>query len=288
MIETTLIAPGITTCSRFVGAPGARVFTSRTGPADQQPELRLIVCPPIGAEAARNYRRETLLSRQLAGHGVETIRFHYRGSGHSEPSPDDGFQSMVDDARLVGSAPDDDVPMAWMGTRLGGSVATAVLADAPGVPLVIWDPVLDTTAYFREILRARVFSAFKTDDAAAAPKSDLIKDLQSSGSIDLLGYSINAALLDQIASRSSIQSFPVEGRSVLLLDLRRKGDPRSEVVKLVNEWRTRGADAAVTGVALYEPWWYGARSGASADDTSEANRRLLELTIEFVLGLVPR
>ncbi|MGF1668321.1 MAG: hypothetical protein ACFCVC_18830 [Acidimicrobiia bacterium] len=288
MIETALIAPGITTCSRFVGAPGARVFTSRTGPADRQPGLRLVVCPPIGAEAARNYRRETLLSRQLAGRGVETIRLHYRGSGHSDASPDDGFQSMVDDARLVASEPADDVPLAWMGTRLGGSVATAVLADAPGVPLVIWDPVLDATAYFREILRARVFSAFKTDDAGAAPKSDLIKDLQASGSIDLLGYSISAALLDQIAAGSGIQSFPVEGRKILLLDLRRKGDPRSEVVKLVNEWQARGGDAVVTGVALYEPWWYGARSGAAGDETSEANRKLLDLTTEFVSGLVPQ
>jgi pimeloyl-ACP methyl ester carboxylesterase len=288
MNDTTLIAPGITTSSRFVGAAGARVFTSRTGPADRSPSLRLVMCPPIGAEAARNYRRETLLSRQLAAHGVETIRFHYRGSGHSEPSPDDGFQSMVDDARLVSGEQAGDVPLAWMGTRLGGSVATTVLADAPGVPLVIWDPVLDATAYFREILRARVFSAFKTDDAGAAPKTDLIKDLQSSGSIDLLGYRISATLLDQIAAAGALQSLPVDGRKMLLLDLRRKGDPRSEVVKLVADWRARGADAVVTGVALYEPWWYGARSGAAGDETSEANRRLLDLTTDFVSGLVPQ
>ncbi len=288
MMQTTLIEPGTATCSVFVGGPGSRVFTSRTGPADEHPALRLILCPPIGAEAARNYRRETLLARQLARHGVETIRFHYRGSGHSEDSPDHGFQAMIDDARLVASQAGDDVPTAWMGTRLGGSVAAAVLSDSPAVPLVVWDPVLDAAAYFREILRARVFSAFKTDDAATAPKADLIKDLQSSGSVDLLGYSISARLLDEVASIGGIQSLPVTGRKILLLDLRRKGDPRSEVVRLVNDWRARGGDARVLGVALYEPWWYGARSGAVGDETSEANRKLLQLTTDFVAGLVGR
>lgn len=284
MIERAGIAPGTTTTVGFTGVPGSKVFFSRVGP-DGPARLRVVVCPPVGGEAARNYRREVLLSRHLAAKGVDTIRFHYRGSGHSDPSEHDGFESMVADADLIRRSFSDELPTVWMGTRLGTLVAARMTATEHDQALVMWDPVLDATAYFREILRARVFSAFRSDETGTAPKADLIKDLQSSGSTDLLGYRIASTLLDEVSAGSSLQSMAVQGRHILMVDLRRKGDPRNEVLRLGSEWEAAGANVTVAGVALYEPWWYGARSGSAGDEHSDPNTKLLEITADFVTGL---
>jgi pimeloyl-ACP methyl ester carboxylesterase len=281
MIPRADIGPGAETSPDFVGDPGDRVFRVTTRPANP-PSLRVIVCPPVGGEAARNYRREVLLSRRLSGSGIETVRFHYRGSGHSDEVERGGFTTMLEDARTIADACEDATPTIWMGTRVGGSVAACMAVARPARGLIIWDPVHDPVAYFRDILRAQVFSAFRRDEAGTAPKTDLIGDLRAAGSIDLLGYRITASLLDELCGEHPLKALDMKGTAALLVDLRRKGDPRSETVRLGAQWEKTGAQVEVMGVALNEPWWYGARSGSKADDTSDPNQTLLDATAGFV------
>jgi pimeloyl-ACP methyl ester carboxylesterase len=193
-----------------------------------------------------------------------------------------GFATMLEDARAVAEACEDGTPTIWMGTRVGGSVAACMVASRPARGLIIWDAVHDPVAYFRDILRAQVFSAFRRDEAGTAPKTDLIGDLKASGSIDLLGYRITASLLDELCAEHPLKALDMEGTMALLVDLRRKGDPRSETVRLGAQWEKTGAQVQVMGVALNEPWWYGARSGSKADDTSDPNQTLLDATVGFI------
>lgn len=277
MNSSATIAPGVIASAEYLGSPGSRVFAARTRPA-KDPHGRLIVAPPFGAEAARNYRREVDLSRQLAGEGIETIRFHYRGSGQSDSVEHVDLESMLADAAAVRDAYRDDLPTTWMGTRLGAVVAAA----SSDSPLVMWDPVIDVPAYFREILRAAVFSAFKKDDPGTAPKSDLLRHLETTGMVDLLGYELNHRLYQQLCDAAPLTSLDLHGRSVALIDIRRRGNPRNETNRLAEKWRAQGANVTVEAVALNEPWWYGARAGSAADDGSDATRQLLDSTVDFV------
>lgn len=286
MKDRARLAPGTTTRVGFAGDAGRRVFHVTTGP-DTPAAMRVIICPPVGGEAARNYRREVTLARSLAEAGIETVRFHYRGSGQSDPLETIGFATMLEDAGLVAGTLGDGIPTVWMGTRVGGSVAACMAASRTAHGLIVWDPVLDPVAYFRDILRARVFSAFRRDEAGAAPTTDLIKDLQTSGWTDLLGYRITASLLDELCAEKPLTGLDLSGRSVLLVELRRKGDTRAETVRLGQEWQSSGATVTVIGVALREPWWYGARSGAVADEGSDPNQALLKATVGFVDDLNP-
>src|SRR5579864_3975497 len=67
----------------FVGAAGQRLFATLHLPAGT-PSSGVVICSPLFVEAERNYRREVLLGRCLAEHGVACVRFHYRGTGNSD------------------------------------------------------------------------------------------------------------------------------------------------------------------------------------------------------------
>lgn len=281
MTSSATIAPGVIASAEFLGAPGSRVFTATTGPAGDA-RGRLVIAPPFGAEAARNYRREVDLARQLARCGVETVRFHYRGSGQSDPVDLLDFESMKSDAAAVAAAYTGEMPTVWMGTRIGGLVAAATASGA----LVLWDPVIDATSYFREILRAAVFSAFKKDDPGTAPKADLLKHLETAGSVDLLGYALHHRFYRQVTESTPLSSLDVAGKSIGMIDIRRRGSARNEASRLADGWRSRGASVTVDAVALNEPWWYGARAGSAADDGSAATEQLLKITTDFVVEAI--
>lgn len=281
MTSAATIAPGVIASAEFLGPNGSRVFSVRTGPVGGA-KARLVVAPPFGAEAARNYRREVELGRRLAAVGVETVRFHYRGSGHSDPIDVIGFSAMQEDAQIVAERYADDLPTSWMGTRLGALVA----AHTGTRHLVAWDPVIDATSYFRDVMRAAVFSAFKKDDPGTAPKADLLKHLESSGQVDLLGYPLTRRLYDEVREASSLSAIDFGGRSALIVDIRRRGTPRNETNRLAESWRASGGTVTVTAVALHEPWWYGARAGAAADEGPDAADELTSITVEYVGGTV--
>jgi hypothetical protein len=185
---------------------------------------------------------------------------------------------LLADAATVARHCTDGRPTVWMGTRLGALVA----AGSTSGDLIMWDPVLDANAYFRDILRAAVFSAFKTDDPGTAPKSDLIKHLQESGQVDLLGYPLSLRLYDEVRASQPLSELDVDGRTITMIDIRRRGTPRNDTNRLAERWRGAGASVEATAVALNEPWWYGARPGSAADELDQASEDLLQLTIDAV------
>ena len=272
-----VVTPGTAVEIAFTVTSRGRVFVVRTFPMGDV-SGRLVVCAPFGAEAARNYQREVHLGRRLAADGFETIRFHYRGAGQSDPSPDGGIDAMIEDAATTvdGLAP---LPTFWLGTRLGGVVAAAV--SPPSDALMIWDPVIDVEGYFREILRARVFSAFKHAKPDAAPRSDLVTDLVRLRRIDLLGYEVNALLYEQ-TRRLGTQPLSAPDRKIALIDLNRRGEPREETLGLASTLEAAGCRVRTESVEFREPWWYGARAGSAAS-TNDPTARLLDLSRQVIL-----
>lgn len=275
MSASTTIEPGVIASAEFVGAHGSRVFCVKTSPLGT-PDHSVVICPPFGGEAPRNYRREVQLARRLARLDIETIRFHYRGTGHSDPLGAPSFAAMLQDASAIASTVDADTT--WMGTRLGSLVAATVATG----PLILWDPLLDADAYFREILRASVFSAFKSDDPGTAPKTDLIRHLESEEEIDLLGYRMTSRFRQEVCEARPLRDLAGDARRTLMVDIRRRGTPRNETGRLAEVWRSAGSEVTVDAVPLNEPWWYGARAGTSAQEAEAANDRLLAITTDFV------
>lgn len=132
------------------------MFTVTVAPLDAPRGLTLI-CPPLADDLVRNYRREVVLARRLARHGIASQRFHYRSTGNSlGESQHMGWPDLVDDARAalrVASEKFDDVPLACFGTRFGALVAATVASEHVGTPAAFWDPIPTLADFVRDVVR---------------------------------------------------------------------------------------------------------------------------------------
>lgn len=112
--------------------------------------LGLLMLPPHGHEWQRSYRLFALLAEALAEHGIASLRFDHRGCGDSSGG-DDSFRlgAAAEDAETALAAlrrlcP---APVQVLGLRAGALLA-APLAAAHGLPLLLWQPVLDGADYW--------------------------------------------------------------------------------------------------------------------------------------------
>lgn len=205
------------------------------------------MCPPFLADHPFSYRREVLLALELARRGVAVWRFHYAGTGYSEGAASAvSFETMLADARAVmdtGKA-SAGCPVTIAGTRAGAMVAAAVAGDRP---LVLWEPVAEGSAYRREGFRARIIADGGQLGRTPPDSAELLAQLRSEGSIDLLGHALHEPLHDSITQRSLVESIDGEG-PVLVIESRATG--------LVDQLRSLGREATAASAGIPEAWWF--------------------------------
>lgn len=196
----------------YTGRPPHRLFVVVHAPC-ATPAATLVVCSPILADHAADYRREVLLGRALAALGVAVVRFHYRGWGNSEGDVSlTTFETLVEDANTAAR----DAPagrLAFLGTRVGALVAAAAARRHPAAGLVLCEPV-DGAAYWGEALRARRIRGMTGSGDGTAPSVEM--ELDRSGWFDLLGYRVDRAFYDSVRSRTLAAE--LGGNPVLRLD----------------------------------------------------------------------
>lgn len=117
----------------------------------------IVLCPAIGQDYMRTHRGLKQLAQQLAKAGFHVLRFDYFGTGDSagESVEADLAQWTTD----VGDAIDELKDTAGVqavslvGIRLGAALATLAALDRTDIAqLVLWDPVIDGSAYVDEML----------------------------------------------------------------------------------------------------------------------------------------
>jgi hypothetical protein len=145
---------------------------------------------------------------------------------------------------------------AYVGTRVGCTVAAAVAAE--GSPLVMWLPITDPRRYLREVLRAGKIASLK--GPVANPASELAREASEpidSESVDVLGFTIDAPLRESLFS-SNIDSLLDRGPgSILLLDVNKRGQLRTEYAHLADRLNRRHFDVDVSVVRHQEiAWWF--------------------------------
>jgi hypothetical protein len=184
----------------FVGPGPDRLFVSLALPVGV-PTGSVLIGSSLFAEGARNYRREVILARELAGRGIASLRYHYRGTGYSDGDPAAlSFPSMCGDAadalsELRERCP--GVPTACVGTRLGALAVASVARTEPSMPLLLWDPVPTADAFFQDATKARRAGGMVSDrrsDGTAQPEDDP----WAGGSLDVLGYRLPLGLKESL------------------------------------------------------------------------------------------
>lgn len=248
----------------------------------------VVICSSLHADFLQNYRKEVLLSRGLAARGFAVQRFQYRGSGNSEGSSDEiTFESLCDDAlaaaeRLKREA--NVTELAFVGTRFGALVAAAAACSSTA-PLVFWEPVLRASVYFKEAFRARMIRELKQGAVAAPSIAPLLEELRSKGSVDVLGYTIHRSLYDSAAEKVLTEVLGARPRPVLLVQISRGTELRSDFASTVGAWTAGGSSVETRVVAQDQAWWFVGDDWRPEEDRA-GTADLLSSTSDWLVRMV--
>lgn len=243
----------------FFGSNGPRLFGCLHSTSGA-PTAGVIVCSPLHAAFAKNYRNEVLLARRLADRGVSVLRFHYRGQGHSDGEPsettlgtliDDSLRALEHLQLRTGAG-----RVGFVGCRLGGLVAAAAGSLSAGAPLVLWEPVLRPDSYVREAIRSRVISGLSGAPSDKVSSDMLMSYLNERGSVDIHGYPIYRDLVRSLQGRSLVDELGSEPRAVHVIQISRSQVVRSELKTAIDEWLQHGLEADVRCVTGDVAWWF--------------------------------
>jgi hypothetical protein len=265
----------------FFGPHEQRMFGCLHMPPSIGP-VGVVVCSPIQSEFLANYRREVVLGRALAAAGFPVLRFHYRGTGNSDG--DDRhvtIGSMVDDAEAaVGylRTRTGVTRVAFVGTRLAALVAAGAAGDAD--PLALWEPTVEGSRYFAELLRMRRMQDLKDADGTAPGRSPEAM-LHEDGALDLFGSSIGEPLYRSAKDRSLAAETDGHRGPILLVQLDRKEALRPEYAELVDRWRQAGRDVRTDSVVGGERWWFPGLAW-QGPEASERGAALVEITSDWL------
>jgi pimeloyl-ACP methyl ester carboxylesterase len=242
----------------------------------------LVVCSPILADFYTRYRHEVILGRDLAARGTAVFRFQYRGTGNSDGDEAlTTFDSMVADALEAAAALRDLTgvrDVTFLGTRFGALIAAAA-AEADGArTLVLWEPVLEATTYFREANRARLVQTASRGEGQGSTFEELLAQLERGEVADILGYSLYRALYDSSSVRTLDGELGDDPRSILIMQLGNRPELRKTFVALADRLRGRGHDVDTRTVSLGEPWWMNAEGWTAVESRPQAQELIASTT----------
>jgi alpha/beta superfamily hydrolase len=273
---------GTTETAGFIEVDGQRVYHVTRAPAGQV-RACMTVCPAVGGEFDGGYRRQTLLARALADHGVATRRIHYRGTGNSELFTEALRTTMITDATAAAAdlaASHPGTRQIVLGERVGALVAAEVARMISADHLVFWHPVTDITAYVRELGRAAKLQKVATGrDEAGDEAAATFRDDYADGVGDLVGFSVVRATLESFEGHKLVDSAPPEGCSVDLFQFGRKSlDPK--YTKLLDAWD--GVHAREHLVDEAEIWWFAPGPWKRGEEGRPVTVAVLEATLPVI------
>jgi alpha/beta superfamily hydrolase len=238
-------------------------------------QTALVLCPPFAEELVATYARFANWSKRLAEKGIAVLRFHFYGTGESGgASADFSLEMAIYDAcTALEFARERIAPvrLGYFGVRLGATIAMLAALRQPVDLLVMWSPITNIQQYMRELFRAQLAKEMVQRGLTRVQRNtqDMILDLKSGRSIDLLGYEFSPQLYRQMASR---WKWPDKAPAKHILWLARTTEEKDARV-IVDRWKASGSRVDFT--VLPEPAFW-------EEYTSVFPRRFAASTLDWL------
>ena len=141
------------------------------------------------------------------------------------------------------------IRLGYFGVRLGATIAMLAALRQPLDLLVMWSPITNTHQYMRELFRAQLANEMVHHGSTQVRRNtqDMISDLESGRSIDLLGYEFSPQLYRQMAAQ---WEWPEKAPAKHTLWLARTTEEKNASV-IVDRWKASGSRVDFT--VLPEP-----------------------------------
>jgi pimeloyl-ACP methyl ester carboxylesterase len=162
----------------FLG-PGERTFVTHYRAAGN---TFTILAPPLFEEAARTRKVLVNVARDLAAAGIDAVRFDYPGTGLSAGSTEEltlaGALAALRDAvaycHRLGAT-----QVHLLGFRFGAYLALTAATELPLSRLIVWEPVLDLSVYFQELLKIEMSNQLVTFGKVRRGRDQLLASLRA-------------------------------------------------------------------------------------------------------------
>lgn len=283
----------------FMEVEGLPVYAVFHAPAPGRPEAPVVVhVHALGVEQLTLYRQEVLAARAAAARGFPVLRYHSRGQGDSAGSSADvTLATLVADARAAADEAkrrSGRARVIWLGVRLGALVAALAGGPKSGRPdaagFVLWEPAGKPADFFRQQLRMVLFSRVAGGLKPDTTVDQMLERLESEGSLDVLGYSLQRSLVRSFDGASLETALAGCGIPVLLAQVQARGSlapPHAALAQMLNEGVASAegsvaarARAAVTTMLVHdEPGYQNISNPAWQSDA------LTKLTMEWLDAL---
>jgi exosortase A-associated hydrolase 2 len=238
---------------------GKRYCVFHTPPPGISCKGGIVHVPPFGEEMNKSRRVTAMQARSLASAGFAVLQMDLFGCGDSSGELRDAtWEGWKNDLLLAKTWVEQQTGTAAMlwAVRLGALLAIDFLQATHDVTrLVLWQPVLNGSAYLTQLLRMRAVSGLLGNEDQGAGVSALKQQLLAGVPVEIAGYDITPDLARAL-EKLDARKLPTPKLHIDWLEVVPSRDmPLSPVrAAIVERWRTSGATVDIHPVKSAAFW----------------------------------
>lgn len=216
-----------------------------------------VFCSPYFEEKLWVHQVYVTFARLLAERGHWVLRFDYMGHGDSEGDfQNSTVQSNLADIKTaiqtLAQKADNISSISLLGIRFGATLAALSAEDNVVNKLILWEPVIDGTAYIREMLRINLATQSSVYKEIRLSSEALIDGMKNGRTANVDGYEMTWGLYEQTAE-INLLAFGIkehQGRSLIVQTNKKEGPVSPKNEHLGQTYK----ECAVISV-VEEPFW---------------------------------
>lgn len=249
----------------FENFPSGRLFCLRVSPRNQarQPPLVAFV-PPFAEEMNKSRKMMALAAARLAENGFETVVFDLYGTGDSGGDFGDAdwsrWRANLADVLSAFTTERDDRPLQLIALRTGALLANDAIHRGAGRwreairAVHYWQPVFNASQYIVQFLRMRLASRLTREGRGAETLEALRSELDATGELDVAGYRLSAALVEQMEQAEPSLPTTPDGPRAWIYEISRQPELTPGMAKAVARAARDGAPYEAVCVAGDKFW----------------------------------